>query len=525
MKVLVTDGLSPEGIEILKQAPDLEVEARSGLKPEELKAVIGGYEGLIIRSATKVTADVLEKAERLRVVGRAGVGVDNVDVPAATQRGVVVMNTPGGNSLAAAELTIAMMLALSRHLPQATASVRAGKWEKNKFMGTQVSEKTLGIVGLGNIGRLVAERALGLKMSVIAYDPFVTKEAGHKIGVELKDLDEVFARSDYLTLHIPKTEETRNLIRAETIARMKPGVRIINCARGELVNEADLAAALKSGRVAGAAVDVFSKEPPGQSPLFECESAIFTPHLGASTDEAQASVAVAIAEQVADYLVRGTIRNAVNFPSVSGEVMIRIRPYLNLAERMGSLLGQMLQCLDDVTLEYSGEVAKYDTRPVTHAALKGLIQAHLDIPINYVNAPAYARQRGIKVIETTTEEPQEYTSLITMKVHGQHAEAQEIAGTLFGKQNPRIVRVGGIILDAVPEGSVLVIRNHDKPGVIGNLGATLGKSGINIGQFKLGRLGGQALCMVNVDEPAPEAVLEELRKLPNIISVQQVKLD
>jgi len=525
MKVLVTDGLSAEGLEILRRAPGLEVENKKGLSPDELKAIIGEYEGLIIRSATKVTAELLAKADRLRVIGRAGVGVDNVDVPAATQRGIVVMNTPGGNSLAAAELTIAMILALSRHLPQATQSVRAGKWEKSKFMGTQVAEKTLGIVGLGNIGRLVAERALGLKMSVIAYDPFVTKEAGLKIGVEMVELEQLFARSDYLTLHLPKTEETKNLIRAETIARMKPGVRIINCARGELVNEADLAAALNSGRVAAAAMDVFAKEPPGESPLFGCENAIFTPHLGASTDEAQSSVAYAIAEQVSDYLVRGTIRNAVNFPSVSGEVMIQIRPYLNLAERMGSLLGQMLTCLDDVTLEYSGEVVKFDTRPVTHAALKGLIQAHLDIPINYVNAPAYARQRGIKVIETTTEETQEFTSLLTIKVHGQHEEVQEIAGTLFGKRNPRIVRVGGIILDAVPEGSVIVIRNHDKPGVIGNIGTLLGQRGINIGQFKLGRQGGQALCMVNVDSPAPPEVLEELRKLPNIISVRQVKLD
>lgn len=525
MKVLITDGISAEGLEILRRTPGLEVDNRKGVSAEELIEIIGGYEGLIIRSATKVTAEVLARAERLRVIGRAGVGVDNVDVAAATQRGIVVMNTPGGNSLAAAELTIAMILAVSRHLPQATASVRAGKWEKNKFMGTQVAEKTLGIIGLGNIGRLVAERALGLKMNVLAYDPFVTREAGQKIGVEMVELDQVFARADYLTLHLPKTEATKNLIRAETIAKMKPGVRIINCARGELVNEADLAQALQSGRVAAAAVDVFAKEPPGLSPLFECENAIFTPHLGASTTEAQSSVARAIAEQVADYLVRGSIRNAVNFPSVSGEVMLQIRPYLNLAERMGSLLGQMLTCLDDVTLEYSGEVAKFDTRPLTHAALKGLIQAHLDIPVNYVNAPAYARERGITVMETTAPDSQEFTSLITIRVHGQHEEVQELAGTLFGKKDPRIVRVGGIILDAVPEGSVIVIRNHDKPGVIGNVGATLGRHGINIGQFKLGRQGGQALCMVNVDTPAAPEVLEELSNLPNIISVRQVRLD
>jgi D-3-phosphoglycerate dehydrogenase len=525
MKVLVSDKLAPEGLEILKQAPGLSVDVKTGMKPEELAAVIGDYDALAIRSATKASKEIIEAGKKLRVIGRAGIGVDNVDVPTATRRGIVVMNTPGGNAVTTAEHAVSLMLALARKIPQAYRSMKEKKWEKGKFEGVEVMGKTLGVVGLGNIGSIVANRGLGLKMKVIGYDPFVSKEVAEKMGVEMVSLDELFARSDFITLHVPKNEETKNLIRAETIAKMKTGVRIINASRGGIVNEKDLIEAIKAKKVAGAALDVFEKEPPEFSgELWELEQVIFTPHLGASTGEALVNVSVGIARQMVDYLLNGIISNAVNFPSVSKELLSRLSPYINLSERMGKLAGQLLNSLHGLEVEYSGEVAELDTRPITHALLKGLLESFQDEPVNYVNAPALAKAKGISVREGQSHEAGDFRSLIKLAIKNQEPELSEIFGTIFGKNDPRIVRIGKISLDASPTGFVLVIRNHDKPGVIGNIGSVLARFSINIGRFQLGRESGEALSMVNTDQVVPEAVIEEIRRLPNIISVKQVNL-
>jgi len=525
MRILITDKFAPEGVEVFKQSPGLTVDYRPGTKPDELKEIIKDYDGLAVRSATKVTREIIDAGKKLRVIGRAGIGVDNIDVDYATQKGIVVMNTPGGNAVTTGEHTISLMLALARKIPQAYYSMKQKKWEKGKFTGVEIQGKILGLIGLGNIGRVVADRALGLKMKVIAYDPFVSEEVARKLGVELVNLDELLSRSDFISLHIPKTEETKNLIRKETLSKMKDGVRIINCARGGIVNEKDLLEAIKSGKVAGVALDVFETEPPDfESELFELKEAIFTPHLGASTGEALVNVSVTIARQMVDYLLNGVITNAVNFPSVSKELLIQLKPYLNLAERMGRLAGQLLSSLQGVEIEYQGEVAEVDTRPVTHSLLKGLLESFMDEPVNYVSAPVIAKARGIMVRETQSTESGDFTSLIWLRIQDQKPELSEIAGTLFGKVHPRIVQIGGISLDAYPEGYVLVIRNYDKPGVIGNIGSLLARYQINIARFQLGRKEGEAICMVNIDSPVPEEALEEIRKLPNIISAHQVYL-
>jgi len=524
MKVLVTDKFAPEGIELFKQAPGITVDYRPGTKPEELKEIIGDYDGLAVRSATKVTKEIIDAGKKLRVIGRAGIGVDNIDVEYATQKGIVVMNTPGGNAVTTAEHTISLMLALARKIPQAYYSMKQKKWEKGKFTGVEIQGKTLGIIGLGNIGRVVADRALGLKMKVLVYDPFISEDVARKLGVEMVSFDELLSRSDFITIHVPKTEETKNMVRKETISKMKDGVRIINCARGGIVNEKDLVEAIKSGKVAGAALDVFEKEPPDFGELFELDEVIFTPHLGASTTEALVSVSVGIARQMIDFLLTGTIANAVNFPSISKELLEQLQPYLNLAERMGRLAGQLLSSLRGLEIEYRGEVAELDTRPITHSLLKGVLESFLDEPVNYVSAPAVARARGISVRETQSSESGDFTSLIYLKIEDKEPELAQIAGTLFGKVHPRIVELGGISLDAYPEGYVLVIRNYDKPGVIGNIGSLLARYQVNIARFQLGRKGGEAICMVNVDSPVPERALEEIRKLPNIISARQVYL-
>jgi len=524
MKILVSDKLAPEGLEILKKAPGVSVDYKTGLKPEELKGMIVDYDALIVRSATKATKEIIEAGKNLRAIGRAGIGVDNVDVETATKKGIVVMNTPGGNAVAAAEHTLSLMLALARKVPQAYVSLKEKKWEKGKFEGVEVMGKTLGVIGLGNIGRIVADRALGLKMKVIGYDPFVTPEMARSLGVEWVNLDELFRRSDFITIHTPKTEDTKGLIRAESIAKMKDGVRIINCARGGIVVEKDLIEAIKSKKVAGAALDVFEKEPPEFGELFDMPEIIFTPHLGASTGEALVNVSVAIARQMIDYLLYGVITNAVNFPSVSKEVLEQLSPYLNLAERMGRLAGQLLSTLRGLEIEYRGEVVGLNTKPITHSLLKGILESFTDEPVNYVSAPALAKARGISVKESSNSESGDFSSLIKLKIQDQSPELAEIAGTLFGKTDPRIVLIGGIHLDAIPSGYVLVVRNIDKPGVIGNIGSLLGRYQINIGQFQLGRKGGEAVCMVNVDSPIPESALEEIRRLPNIISARQVNL-
>jgi D-3-phosphoglycerate dehydrogenase len=526
---MIRDNMSLRAKEILEETGNIEVvidNDRATGSPERLSEIIGELDGLAVRSGTKVDARVLEKGDRLKVIGRAGIGVDNIDLAAATKQGVVVMNAPGGNTVTTAEHAISLMLALARRIPQATNSIREGKWEKKQFMGVEIAGKTLGIIGLGHIGRVVASRAAGFEMKVIAADPYVRSEAAKAIGVELMPLDELLPKADFVTLHVPRLEETKNMIRKETIAKMKPGVRLINCARGETVDLDDLHDALNSGHIAGAALDVFPQEPPDLSwPIFQNPHVIFTPHLGASTGEAQEKVAMMIARQMVDYLVEGVITNAVNFPSISTEAMARLRPHLDLSERMGAFMGQMIRQPHDVTISYSGDVTNFDTRVLTHAVLKGLLEAFTDKPVNFVNAPALARDKGITVEETISQTTYDYTNMIRVKLPGYKDGLNEVWGTIFAKKYLRIVRLGPIYMDAIPEGALLVIQNHDKPGVIGNIGATLAKHGINIARFHLGRRQGSAICMVNIDTPADDEVTAEIRSLPNIISVNNILLE
>ncbi|HQR29988.1 MAG TPA: phosphoglycerate dehydrogenase [Anaeromyxobacteraceae bacterium] len=524
-RVLVADDLSSEGVEVLRRS-GLEVDVRVGMKPEELEAAVGDYDAIAVRSATKVTARVLERATRLRVVGRAGVGVDNVDLEAATRRGVVVMNSPGGSSVTVAELAVGMMLALSRHIPQATASTKAGKWEKKRFQGHELAGKTLGVVGIGNIGSVVVDRARSMKMSAVAYDPFISAEAAAQIGVELVTLEELWARADVISLHVPLTDQTRNVVNAGTIARMKKGVLLVNCARGGLVDEAALAAALASGQVGGAAFDVFDREPVSpDNPLLRLDNFICTPHLGASTEEAQVAVAVGIAEQLAAYLTRGEVRNAVNVPSMSREARERFGPYLRLCERLGALAAQIGPAgVREVKVTYAGEVSEGPQRLLTAAVLKGMLSTVETQPVNEVSAPGIARDRGISVLEERAAGHQDYASLVTVSVGGSAGEAV-VAGTVFGHRDARIVRLDRFRLEAVPEGHLILCVNDDAPGVVGNIGTSLGAAGVNIARISLSRDdGGAAASLINVDsEPSP-AVLEALRGLPHVRDVRRIRL-
>ncbi len=528
-KVMIRDGMSPIAKEILEATGEIEVvvdNEKANAEPAVLAELIREYDGLAIRSGTKVPESVLETPGKLKVIGRAGVGVDNIDAKAATRHGIVVMNAPGGNTVTTAEHAISLILSLARNIPQATASLRGGKWEKKKLMGVELTGKTLGIVGLGHIGRVVADRARGLKMRVIAADPYVSEDAAKNLHVELVSMDDLVAQSDFITLHVPKLAETANMVDAAMIAKMKPGVRIVNASRGEVVNLDDLYEALKSGHVAGAALDVFPKEPPDYShPIFEHPAVIFTPHLGASTGEAQDKVAEMIANQMAAYLLNGEIINAVNFPSLPKETLKKLGPYLELAENMGSLMGQMVRQIHDVTINYCGNVAQLDTRPLTHAALKGILSAYTHNPVNYVSAPAIAKDKGIDVHEVIVEGKDDFAGSIRIKFEEHQEGPNQIWGTIFGNKHPRIVRLGEIYMDAIPEGYMIIVQNIDKPGVIGNLGTTLGKHGINIGRFQLGRRDDRALCMINIDTPADASVLEEIMGLPNILSAVQVHLD
>jgi D-3-phosphoglycerate dehydrogenase len=525
MKVLISDNLSTCGVDILKKA-GLEVEFRSKTTVEEIEKMIGDYDALIIRSATKVTAGLLEKAAKLKIVGRAGSGLDNVDIPAATKKGVVVMNTPGGNTVTTAEHTIGMIFASARMIPQAYSSMKAGKWEKKKFEGVELFDKTLGIIGLGAIGGVVANRCTALGMKVLAFDPFISTEKAKQLGIELADLETIYKRSDFITLHTPKTKETAGLINKDTIAKMKDGVRIINCARGGIVNEADLYEALKSGKVAGAAFDVFEKEPPENHPLMTLDNFIATPHLGASTLEAQENVATAVAEQIVDYLIAGTVRNAVNVPSVPADQLPTLSPYINLAERMGLFAAQVIEGgLTQVTVEYSGDVSNLKLEPVTLAALKGLLTPIIQENVNYVNAPLIAKDRGIEVKVSKSSDTREYTSLITIKVKAGSKE-MSVAGTLNSKKEPRIIQVDDFPMETVPEGDMLVLMNNDKPGVIGGIGMLMGQNGINIARMQFGRekQGGLAMSIVSVDSTISDEIMNKVRKLPNVLSAKQVRI-
>ena len=527
MKILVSDPLAPQGLDLFQRAPGFDVDVRLELKPAELIGLIGDYQGLVIRSGTKVTSKVVEAAQNLKVIGRAGVGVENVDVEAASKKGIVVMNTPGGNDVTTAEHTISLMTSLARHIPQAVASLKMGKWTREKFMGVELCNKTLGIIGLGKVGRIVAERALGFRMKVIAHDPFMPTESAARLGVEVVSLDEIYERSDFITVHTPMNNETRGLINSNTFAKMKTGVRIINCARGGIVDEEDLIQALQEGKVAGAALDVFVEEPPRPDhPLLMMDQVITTPHLGASTGEAQLNVAIAVAQQMIDFLSRGIIRYAVNVPSVSPELLSILRPYLTLAEKLGSLQVQMLATLPkEVQIEYGGEVTQYDVAPLTLAVLKGILTPMMESSVNYVNAPVVARERGIKVIESKSSRAGDFASSITVRVKTKDKEA-EVEGAIFGSNNPRIVRINNFYFEAIPEGYILILHNKDVPGVVGAIGTLLGEKGINIAGFELGRekVGGMAISLIHVDESIPKKVLDILRHLPNILSAQMVKL-
>jgi D-3-phosphoglycerate dehydrogenase len=516
-KVLISDSLSPRAVEIFRER-GVEVDVKTGLKPDELKAIIGDYDGLAIRSATKVTKDILSAATRLKVVGRAGIGVDNVDIPAATARGVVVMNTPFGNSITTAEHAIAMMFALAREIPQANASTHGGKWEKNRFMGVELYSKVLGVIGCGNIGAIVADRALGLKMRVIAFDPFLSHERAQDIGVEKVELDDLLRRADFITLHTPLTESTRNILNAENLAKCKKGVRIINCARGGLIVEEDLKAALDSGQVAGAALDVFAVEPAKDNFLFGHDNVIATPHLGASTTEAQENVALQVAEQMADYLTTGAVINALNMPSVSAEDAPKLRPYMKLAEQLGSFAGQITESgLKSVTVEYEGHVADLNVKPLTALVLMGLLRPLLD-SVNMVNAPVIARERDITLSETKREGASDYQTMIRVLVETDN-RVRSLAGTLFGGEKPRIVGIEEVPIEAELSEHMLFIRNEDKPGFIGKLGTTLGEAGVNIATFHLGRTapGENAIALVSVDQKIADSVLDKIRALPSVV--------
>ena len=519
-RVLISDKLSPAAVEIFRNR-GINVDLKPGLTPAELRGIIGDYDGLAIRSATKVTKELLEVATKLKVVGRAGIGVDNVDVKSATARGVVVMNTPHGNTITTAEHAIAMMFALARQIPEASGSTKAGKWEKNRFMGVELTAKTLGLIGCGNIGSIVADRALGLKMRVLAYDPYLSEKRALELGVEKAELDTVLARADFITLHTPLTDATRDILSREALAKTKKGVRIINCARGGLVDEAALADAIKSGHVAGAALDVFETEPAVDSPLFGLENVVCTPHLGAATAEAQENVALQVAEQMSDFLLTGAITNAINMASVSAEDAPRLRPYLELCRLLGAFAGQLTQSRDGmlrkVTVEYEGQAAALNHRPLTAAMLAGLMTP-LMVGVNMVNASVAARDHGIDVAETVHDRPTEYLTLVRVTVETDRL-SRSVSGTLFAGSRPRIVEIKGIKVEADFAPHMLYVTNQDKPGFIGRFGATLAGAGINIATFHLGRAdqGGDAICLVSVDEKVPEDVLAMVRTLPLVV--------
>jgi D-3-phosphoglycerate dehydrogenase len=521
-RVLISDALSPAAVQIFKdRGIEVDFQPNLGKDKDKLAELIGNFDGLAIRSATKVSPKILEKAKNLKVIGRAGIGVDNVDIPAATAKGIIVMNTPFGNSITTAEHAITLMLALAREIPQADASTQAGKWEKNRFMGVEITGKTLGIIGCGNIGSIVADRALGLRMKVIAFDPFLSPERAVDLGVEKVELEDLLKRSDFITLHTPLTDKTKNIIDAAAIAKMKKGVRIINCARGGLVDEQALADALYSKQVAGAAFDVFVEEPATKNVLFGHPNVICTPHLGAATTEAQENVALQVAEQMSDYLLSGAISNAVNFPSISAEEAPKLKPFIALAEKLGSFAGQLTETgISKVQISYEGGVADMNTKALTSAALAGLLRPMLG-DANVVSAPIVAKERGIMVEEITREMAGDFDSLITVTVVTQ-TQTRSVSGTVFADGRPRIVNIKGIRMDAEFGSSMIYITNLDKPGFIGRFSSTLGEAGINIATFHVGREapGGSAVALIEIDGELPADVLAKVRALPQVQSAK-----
>lgn len=524
-RVLIADKMDGVAAEIFKSR-GIEADTKTGLSSEDLAKIIGDYDGIAVRSTTKIGADVLANPGALKVIGRAGIGVDTVDVEAATRAGVVVMNTPFGNSVTTAEHTVAMMMALARSLPQANASTHTGKWEKSAFMGVELMGKTLGLIGCGNIGGIVARRAIGLEMKVMAFDPFLTEARAFELGVQRAEFDDVLKHADFISIHTPMTDKTRGMIDAAAMTKMKKGVRLINCARGGLIVEKDLHAALDAGQVAGAALDVFETEPATENILFGHKNVICTPHLGASTSEAQVNVARQIAEQMSDYLLNGAVQNAVNMPAISADEAPRLRPFMNLAETLGTFVGQMSDtAFDEVRIEYQGRVVGMNIKALSTCVLAAVLKP-VSSAINMVNAFEHARSNGMTIHETTTETCADFGSAIKVTIKGA-AGTYTVMGTLFAGRNPRLVNIDGVDIEGAPASHMLLIRNHDKPGMIGALGSLLGDAGFNIADFRLGRVaqGGSAIALVTLDIPLSEEVMVRVRQIPQIQQVQQIRFN
>jgi len=527
IKILISDPLSEEGLKILRDIPEFEVDVKTDLKPDVLRQIIGEYQALIVRSATKVTKDLIGEAKKLKVVGRAGVGLDNVDLEAATRKGVIVMNTPAGNTISTAEHTMSMILALSRNIPQANASMKRGEWKRSKFMGVELYNKVLGIVGLGRIGSEVAKRAFSFGMKVLAFDPFLSREVAEGLGVEVVELKELLERAEYITVHTPLTEETKHIISAKEFAMMKNGVRLVNCARGGIIDEAALAVAVKEGKVIGAALDVFEKEPPDpNSELIKLDNIIITPHLGASTEEAQVNVAIEVAEIVRDALLGKGIRNAANYPSLDAEAYKVLEPHINLTEKLGMFAAQLVEGrFQELRISYSGDIIKHDLTPLTLALVKGALSPSLQETVNFINATNLAKERGISIKEVKSTKEAEFATLIQLEIITDK-ESRVVCGTLSANKQPRIVKIDDYYVEVSPLGEMIMIQNLDKPGIIGNLGTLLGKCNINIAAMTFGRekLGGKAISILNVDAPVSGELLDKVKKLENILAVKTIKL-
>ena len=524
MRVLITDSVSEKGIDVLKQA-GMEVDIKVGLAEDEIVEIIGSYEALVVRSQTKVTRKILEKADAMKIIGRAGVGVDNIDVDAATEKGIIVVNAPEGNTIAATEHTIALMLALARNVPQAHYALTQGVWDRKKYMGVELRDKVLGVLGLGKIGSGVVKRALAMDMKVLAYDPYVSPERAQKLGVEITGLDEIYEQADFISVHLPMTEDTRYIIGAEAISKMKPGVRIINVARGGVVDEKALYDALVSGKVAGAAIDVWETEPDTENPLQKLNNVVVTPHLGASTKEAQVNVAIDVAEEIVHFARGEIVRNAVNAPSLNPEILERLNPYLVLSEKLGSMVSQTTAGnVEQVNIQYNGDISNYDVGILTSSFLRGLLRPFLNSAINFVNAPYIARSRGIKIKESKSVEMEHYTNLIAVTVKT-GVDQRSLSGTVFN-QEPRIVSIDGYSIDAVPEGHMLVVPHIDKPRIIGPVATTLGDDKINIGGMQVGRksMGGEAVMFLMVDGRVPEETLKKISQMDGLLDVKYVFL-
>ncbi|MBI3317356.1 MAG: phosphoglycerate dehydrogenase [Candidatus Omnitrophica bacterium] len=529
MKVLIADPLGKKGLAVFNKEKTLEIDERPGIKAEELKKIVADYDAIIVRSGTRLTKDIIDAAKKLRVIGRAGVGVDNVDLEAATKRGIIVMNTPEGNTISTAEHTFSMLLSLARNIPQAALSVKGGDWKRHDFLGAEIHQKTLGVVGFGRIGREVAKRASAFGMRVAVFDPFISKSSVKEIAVEFMDLKSLLNIADFITVHTPLTAETKYLLNADTLKLCKKGVKIVNCARGGIIQEEALYQAIKTGRVAGAALDVFEKEPPGDNPLLKLPQVICTPHLGAATQEAQENVSEEVAKQVVDALHERAIKNAVNLPNLDPETLHALRPWLNLAEKIGMLHVQLFPAtLKSVSIRYGGEVTRYGLAPLTIAVIKGLLTPICGETVNFVNAPAMAKERGIVVTESTSTQTENFTNYIEVEV-GSNTHANRIMGTLFGSKLPRIVNINEFWgLDIDPQGYVLIVKNEDQPGVVGTLGTILGKAKINIAEMSLARIrkGKKTLALttINTDNAIPDKVLAEIKKFKPILDVKVVKL-